>query len=112
METDIIQMKLNRIVNNFNLEMDNPECKITSFNWNGRLDDFLIEFYVGDSKYNFRINDDLCKQKGFNTDGMDVITQFEKEINYLKRAYIRGIYSKDYLSFTNWENEKTYERSE
>ncbi|MEK4512069.1 hypothetical protein EJP82_18110 [Paenibacillus anaericanus] len=100
---ELIQENLNKIINNYNSEIaGNVEAKITSFSWNGMLNDFLLEFTIGNTKLTFRVNSELCKEKGYNFNDMNVIDQFEKEIHYLKRAYYRGIYSKDYLPFVTW----------
>lgn len=41
---ELIQESLNKIINNYNSEIaGNVEVKITSFSWNGMLNDFLLE---------------------------------------------------------------------
>ncbi|MFD1039864.1 DUF6438 domain-containing protein [Virgibacillus byunsanensis] len=83
------------------IEIVNPysreAVKIDHFSWNESIEDFRLSFRISNNYYIFHMN---SRRAGKNLTQQDVLEQLEKELNYLKRSYKRGISSKEYLPFT------------
>ncbi|WP_140354926.1 hypothetical protein [Litchfieldia alkalitelluris] len=77
--------------------------KITTFNWNQDVADFAVEYLIGRKKYLFHYNAELASELGTEYLNLDPIEQLEKELQYIKRMYERGIGSKEYYPFTHEE---------
>ncbi|OLO38082.1 hypothetical protein BTR23_11845 [Alkalihalophilus pseudofirmus] len=81
-------------------EYSSRTLKIDRFTWNGDMEDFIVVYFVGPTKFTFHYNDEIANELGIETK-KNPVQQLELEVNYLKRMYERGIGSKEYYPFTS-----------
>ncbi|MBM6616611.1 hypothetical protein [Bacillus suaedaesalsae] len=94
-----IQEKIQQIFDSIEIkyEYSSDVTRIETFNWNGELHDFKVEYFIGSQKYVFHYDREEVKNLGVKT---NPIEQLEDEVRYVKRMHERGIGSKDYYPFT------------
>jgi 5-methylcytosine-specific restriction enzyme subunit McrC len=69
--------------------------QITKYEWNGKMDDFKVEYFIGSTKYVFYHPDTLDAELAAYEISEDRLEQLENEVMYVKRRMSRGIGATD-----------------
>ncbi|RSK27632.1 hypothetical protein EJF36_12510 [Bacillus sp. HMF5848] len=101
--TNSIEVKLQELFNSIQIqpEYSRSPLEISQFHWNQKLDDFVVEYVIGNKKYIFHF--DVERAANLNSEQVfqDPLEQLEFEVNYIKRMHERGIGAKEYYPFTD-----------
>jgi 5-methylcytosine-specific restriction enzyme subunit McrC len=99
---DDIQAKIDGIFKSITIspEYSTEIIRITDYEWNGKMDDFQVEYYIGSTKYMFRYPERLNPELAAYEISEDRLEQLENEVMYVKRMMTRGIGAKDYYPLT------------
>jgi 5-methylcytosine-specific restriction enzyme subunit McrC len=73
---------------------------ITEYEWNGKMDDFRVEYFIGSTKYVFHYPERVSPELAVYEISKDPLKQFENEVMYVKRMMARGIGAKEYYPLT------------
>ncbi|RSK27628.1 hypothetical protein EJF36_12490 [Bacillus sp. HMF5848] len=100
--TNSIEVKLQELFNSIQIqpEYSRKSLKISQFHWNQKLDDFIVEYVIGNKKYIFRFDVERAANLNSEYVSQDPLEQLESEVKYIKRMHERGIGSKEYYPFT------------
>lgn len=102
-----IQKKISEIFEGIEIypEYSSSTINITKYRWNGDMKDFVVEYFIEESKYVFHFNEEIAKALGINIKSLDPLNQLESEVKYVKRMFERGIGTKEYYPFTHRQEE-------
>jgi 5-methylcytosine-specific restriction enzyme subunit McrC len=97
-----IQAKIDEILKSITIspEYSTEIIRITDYEWNGKMDDFQVEYFIESTKYVFRYPERLNPELAAYEISEDRLEQLENEVMYVKRMMTRGIGAKDYYPFT------------
>lgn len=100
---DNLQQKIKELFESIKIRSTYSSDVITidKFMWNGDYVDFLVEYYIGDTKYIFHYNKQIAKKGDKKGLEINPYTQLKAELMYIKRMYERGIGAKEYYPFTS-----------
>jgi 5-methylcytosine-specific restriction enzyme subunit McrC len=99
---DEIQAKIEEIFQSITIrpEYSTEVIRITDYEWNGKIDDFQVEYFIGITKYVFRYPERLNPELAAYEISDDRLEQLENEVKYVKRMMTRGIGAKEYYPLT------------
>jgi 5-methylcytosine-specific restriction enzyme subunit McrC len=97
-----IQAKLDEVFKSITiiLEYSTEIIRITDYVWNGKMDDFQVEYVIGSTKYVFCYPERLNQKLTAYEIREDRLEQLEDEVMYVKRMMTRGIGAKVYYPLT------------
>jgi 5-methylcytosine-specific restriction enzyme subunit McrC len=99
---DEIQAKIDDIFKSITIspEYSTEIIRITEYEWNRKMDDFKVEYFIGNTKYVFHYPERLSSKLADYEIREDRLEQLEDELMYVKRMFARGIGAKDYYPLT------------
>jgi 5-methylcytosine-specific restriction enzyme subunit McrC len=102
MNRDEIQAKIEEILKSITIrpEYSTEVIRITDYEWNGKMDDFQVEYFIESTKYVFLYPERLNPELAAYEISDDRLEQLENEVIYVKRMITRGIGAKEYYPLT------------
>jgi hypothetical protein len=99
---DEIQAKIDDMFKSITIspEYSTEIIRITDYEWNRKMNDFKVEYFIGDTKYVFHYPVRLSSELADYDIREDRLEQLEAELIYVKRMFARGIGAKDYYPLT------------
>jgi 5-methylcytosine-specific restriction enzyme subunit McrC len=99
---DEIQAKIDDMFKSITIspEYSTEIIRITDYEWNRKMNDFKVEYFIGDTKHVFHYPVRLSSELADYDIREDRLEQLEAELTYVKRMFARGIGAKDYYPLT------------